>query len=74
MKKIIFIALIPALVAACASPIRSIPAGVQSQKSACVSGNYDACSEIGHAVRDAEGGTTAQTQQQNFVLSQPIVD
>lgn len=74
MKKLIFVALVPLVAAACGNPARNLPAGLQSQKASCADGNYQVCSEIGHAVRDAEGGTLAEQQQQNFVLSQPIVD
>ncbi|SLN49397.1 hypothetical protein TRL7639_02738 [Falsiruegeria litorea R37] len=74
MKKLIVVAIAPLVLAACGDPSRSLPEGLQSQKPACADGNYQICSEIGHSVRDAQGGTTAEQKSQNFVLSQPIVD
>ena len=74
MKKLILVGLVPLVLAACGGSGRSLPEGLQSQKPACADGNYQVCSEIGHSVRNAQGGTTAEQQSQNFVLSQPIVD
>ncbi len=74
MKKLIFVAMAPLVLAACGDPSRSLPEGLQSQKAACAGGDYQVCSEIGHSARDAQGGTTAAQQQQSFVLSQPIID
>lgn len=74
MKKLILVAAAPIVLAACGDPVSSLPEGLQSQKAACAGGNFQVCSEIGHGVRDAQGGTTAEQQRQGFVLSQPIVD
>ncbi|WP_164660947.1 hypothetical protein [Tropicibacter sp. Alg240-R139] len=74
MKKLIIVAFAPLVLAACGDPSRSLPEELQSQKPACASGDFQVCSEIGHSVRDAAGGTTAEQKQQSFVLSQPIVD
>jgi hypothetical protein len=72
MGKVLCCALIPVLLAACANPMRSLPDSVKSQKSACAGGNYTICSDIGHEVREAEGGPATPTEP--FVLNQPIVD
>ena len=65
------------LLAACNNPIRPLPANLADQKPACASGDYSVCSEIGHAVRDQEGGVNTYPVAQTpttYVISQPIID
>lgn len=48
----------------------------QQQKASCAGGDYQACAEIGHQARAAQGGTTLERRQRKIPmpLSEPIID
>lgn len=72
MKKVVLCLVLPIALAACSNPIKRLPADLQGQKPACAGGDFSTCSEIGHSVRDASGGTTVQPKTYN--ISEPIID
>ncbi|MCB1364431.1 MAG: hypothetical protein KDK02_09925 [Rhodobacteraceae bacterium] len=71
MKELALSGVLPLLLAACTGPAGNLPAGLQERKPACAGGNFEVCANIGHEVRDAEGGP-APVHYPPF--SQPIVD
>ncbi len=72
MKHAIAPVMMLVVLAGCANPVRQLPAELQDRKPICAGGDYQTCAEIGHAVRENEGGVTQQPR--TFVISQPIVD
>lgn len=70
MRMLVFLVGAAALLAGCSGK-RQYPEGWQQQKQSCVSANFDACADIGHQVRNLQGGPTPVKYPP---FSQPIVD